>query len=165
MRIRPIYAIVLVFLASRAGFGSEPDLKSRTLQLTYQATIRDIPRDAKTLDAWVPLPQTDLNQTVHQILINAPVPVTLGREPRFGNQSLHIRADRPMAPLQITLIIEATRRGKRRSPRVVELRGSEDSASARTTRALGWPDQGACCQDNEGIEDRRRKVRGRSTTR
>jgi transglutaminase-like putative cysteine protease len=47
---------------------------------------------------------------VHQILINAPAPVTFGRETRFGNQSLHIRADRPQAPLQITLIIEATRR-------------------------------------------------------
>jgi transglutaminase-like putative cysteine protease len=110
MRIRLVFAIVPLFVASRAGLGSEPDLKTRSFQLTYQATIRDIPRDAKTLEAWVPLPQTDLNQNVHQISIDAPAPVTLGREPRFGNQSLHVRVDRPKAPVQITLNIEATRR-------------------------------------------------------
>jgi transglutaminase-like putative cysteine protease len=78
--------------------------------MTYQATIRDIPKDAKTLEAWVPLPQTDSNQTIHQISIVAPVPVTIGRESRFGNQSVRARIDGPKAPVQITLVIEATRR-------------------------------------------------------
>jgi transglutaminase-like putative cysteine protease len=110
MRIQPIFAMVPLLLASQAGFGADPDLKTRTFELNYQATIRDIPHDAKTLDVWVPLPQTDLNQTVHRILINAPAPVTVGREPRFGNQSLHVRVERPRAPVQVTLDIEATRR-------------------------------------------------------
>jgi Transglutaminase-like superfamily len=101
--------LVLVCFASQALSGQEPSLKSRTFQLTIQATIRDIPEDAKALDAWVPLPQTDPNQTIHQVSINAPVPISIGREPRFGNQSLHIHADHPKASLQITLVIEATR--------------------------------------------------------
>src|SRR5262249_17288239 len=40
----------------------------------------------------------------------APAPATVGREPRFGNQSLHVRVDRPGGPLEIALAIEATRR-------------------------------------------------------
>ena len=76
LRLSLILGMVLVWYPSRHVFGSERPLKSRTFQLTYQATIRDIPRDVKTLEAWVPLPQTDLNQTIHQISINAPVPIS-----------------------------------------------------------------------------------------
>ena len=105
--------------------------KSRSFQLTYEATIRDIPRDAKTLEAWVPLPQTDSNQTIHQISIIAPVPVTIGREPRFGNQSLHVRVDGPKGPVQITLVIDATRR---------ENSGRHESLSAEDRRAQLTPE-------------------------
>jgi transglutaminase-like putative cysteine protease len=84
--------------------------KSRTFQLTYQATIREIPSDAKRLEIWLPLPQTDSSQTIDQISINAPGRTTLGREPRFGNQSLHVHVHRPKGAIQTALIIEATRR-------------------------------------------------------
>lgn len=110
LRLPLILGVVSVYFASQVGSGSERPLKSRTFLLTYQATIRDVPRDAKTLLAWVPLPQTDANQTIHQISIMAPVPITIGRESRFGNQCLHARVDGPKGPVQITLVIEATRR-------------------------------------------------------
>ena len=109
LRLPLVLGVVSVSIASQAAFGSDRPLKSRTFQLTYQATIRDIPGDARTLLAWVPLPQSDSNQTIHEISINAPVPITIGREPRFGNQCLHVRVDRPKGPVQITLVIEATR--------------------------------------------------------
>ena len=110
LRLPLLVSLVSVCFASQAGSRSERPLKSRTFSLTYQTTIRDIPRDANTLEVWVPLPQTDSNQTIHQISITAPVPVTIGRESRFGNQSLQARVDRPKGPVQITLVIEATRR-------------------------------------------------------
>jgi transglutaminase-like putative cysteine protease len=105
-----IVAAVPVSVATQTTPEFEQTLKSRTFQLVYQATVRSIPVDAKTLEVWVPVPQTDSNQTIHQISITAPVPVTLGREPRFGNQSLHVRVHHPKEPVQITLVIEATRR-------------------------------------------------------
>jgi transglutaminase-like putative cysteine protease len=126
-----ILGIVPVGFASQAAPGAERPLKSRTFQLTYQATIRDIPKDAKTLEAWVPLPQTDLNQTIHQISINAPVPVTIGRDVRSGNQSLHVRVDRPKGPVPITLVIEATRR---------ENAGHQESLSAEERRTYLAPE-------------------------
>jgi transglutaminase-like putative cysteine protease len=110
LRLPLILALVLVCFASQAVSGQERPLKTRTFRLAYEATIRDIPKDAKALEAWVPLPQTDPNQTIHQISINAPVPLTIGREPRFGNQSVHVRVDHPKASFQITLVIDATRR-------------------------------------------------------
>ena len=127
LRLPLILSVVSVGFASKADSGSERPLKSRTFQLTYQATIRDIPRDAKTLEAWVPLPQTDPNQTIQLVSIDAPVPVTIGRDARFGNQSLHVRVNRPKVPVQITLVIEATRRentGRQESLRAEDLRTS-----------------------------------------
>ena len=110
LRLPLILSAFSVCFAAQAGSGPGPPLKSRTFLLTYQATIRDIPPDTKTLEAWVPLPQTDANQTIHQISITAPVPVTIGRESRFGNQSLHARVERPKGSVVITLVIEATRK-------------------------------------------------------
>jgi transglutaminase-like putative cysteine protease len=111
--------------------GSGQDLKCRSFQLTYQATIREIPRNAKALDVWLPLPQTDANQTIHQVSINAPAPITVGREPRFGNQSLHVHVDRPMPPVEIGLVIEATR---------TENAGHEQSLSAEDRRTYLAPE-------------------------
>jgi transglutaminase-like putative cysteine protease len=83
---------------------------SRTFELTYKATVRDIPEGTKVLDLWLPLPQTDRNQTVHRVTIDAPNPVSIGREARFGNQCLHVRVDTPKATVTVTLAVEATRR-------------------------------------------------------
>jgi transglutaminase-like putative cysteine protease len=131
MRLPLVFGIVSASFASQATSGSEQALKSRTFQLTYQATIRDISTDAKRVDAWVPLPQTDANQTIHQISIDGPVPIAIGREPRFGNQSLHIRVDHPKAPVQITLVIEATR---------TENAGHRQPLSAEDRQALLAPE-------------------------
>src|SRR3954462_14253372 len=68
---------------------SEGPPRARTFELTYKATVRDIPDRAKALDLWLPLPQTDRNQTIHRLTIDAPSPVSIGREARSGNQCLH----------------------------------------------------------------------------
>ena len=89
---------------------SEGQIRSRTFELTYTATVRDIPEGTKVLDLWLPLPQSDRNQTIHRITIDAPNRVTIGRKARFGNQSVYLRVDHPTTPVTITLTVEATRR-------------------------------------------------------
>jgi transglutaminase-like putative cysteine protease len=103
-------ALAALCLWSAVLPASEGQSRSRTFELTYQATVRDIPEKTKVLEIWLPLPQTDRNQTVHRITIDAPNRVTVGRESRFGNQSVHVRVDQPAAPVTVTLSVEATRR-------------------------------------------------------
>ena len=98
-----------VFAPARLS-ASEGQSRSRTFELTYEATVREIPDRSMLLNLWLPLPQTDRNQTVDRVMIDAPNRVTIGRESRFGNQSVHIRVDRPTAPVTVTLKVEATRR-------------------------------------------------------
>jgi transglutaminase-like putative cysteine protease len=69
-----------------------------------------MPNGAKLLDLWLPLPQTDRNQTVHRLKLDAPNPVSIGREARSGNQYLHVRVEKPKAAVAVTLAVDATRR-------------------------------------------------------
>jgi transglutaminase-like putative cysteine protease len=127
--------------------------------LNYHVAIRDILKDSKALDVWVPLPQTDLNQTIHQISIDAPVPVIIGRDARFGNQSLHARVNRPEGPTRISLVIEATRR---------ENAGHQESLSADDRRTylapeplvpLDGPIRGLAVDATEGLKTDEAKAR------
>ena len=99
-----------ILLWSAAHSASEGQSRSRSFELTYKATVRDIPVGTKVLELWLPFPQTDRNQTVHRITIDAPNRVTIGREAGFSNQSIHVHVDQPTASVTVTLIVEATRR-------------------------------------------------------
>jgi transglutaminase-like putative cysteine protease len=108
-RCLPALTAGLVLVSSSLS-AALPTLNTRTFRLTYRATLRAIPEGACTLEAWVPMPQTDANQTIHQVSIAAPGPVTIAREPREGNQSLNVRIEHPGEEVAITLTITATRR-------------------------------------------------------
>jgi transglutaminase-like putative cysteine protease len=121
MLVLPVILAALGILPAEAATAADAGLtstkgredetgKSRTFSLTYRAIVKDILKDAKTLDLWLPLPQSDRNQTIHRLTIDAPSPLTIGRESRFGNQSLHVRVQRPQGPISVILSIDATRR-------------------------------------------------------
>ncbi len=103
-------ALGLLLLGSAALLASERHARSRTFELTYKATIREIPVGTKVLELWLPLPQTDRNQTIHRTTIDAPNRIIIGREARFGNECVHVRVDRPTTSITVTLTVEATRR-------------------------------------------------------
>jgi transglutaminase-like putative cysteine protease len=103
-------ASALLLVSPMCAPATEERPRTRTFGLTYKATVRDVPAGARALDLWLPLPQTDRNQTVHLVTIDAPGLVTIGREARFGNHCLHAHVDRPEAPVTVTLAVVATRR-------------------------------------------------------
>ncbi|QDV35557.1 hypothetical protein [Tautonia plasticadhaerens] len=109
IRLAALPAILLLALPQAGRAADEPP-RQRTFALTYRATVRDIPEDSEALDLWLPVPQDDANQTIHRLTIDAPAPVTLGREPGSGNRSLHVRLDRPQGEVTVTMTIVATRR-------------------------------------------------------
>jgi transglutaminase-like putative cysteine protease len=89
-------AAVLAVLAF-AGVGpaqaqptEKPTPKSRTFELTYRATIKDLPA-GKVAKVWVPVPSTSDDQDVEllstSITSKRAFPKTsTGKEPRYGNQ-------------------------------------------------------------------------------
>lgn len=137
---------------------SEPSLRSRTFELRCRAIVRDIPDGAKALNLWLPLPQSDRNQTIRSVTIDAPGPVTIGRESRYGNQVLHLQARRPKGPVRVELRILASRRenaghSATLAPRerdrylapepLVPLDGPVGALALEATRGLGSSDEKA----------------------
>jgi transglutaminase-like putative cysteine protease len=107
-----VWTALAFAVPARLAMASEEPLspRSRTFELTYEATVRSLPEGTRVLDLWLPLPQTDPNQTIHRATIDAPGPVTIGRDPIEGNQVVFLRFERPRTPIRATLTIVATRR-------------------------------------------------------
>jgi hypothetical protein len=102
-------ALISFLSLTRGAPAAETPPRSRTFEVTYRATVRQIPDGAKELELWLPLPQTDRNQTIHRSTVDAPVPLTIGRETVFGVQCVHVRVESPKAPITVTMTVEATR--------------------------------------------------------
>ena len=105
-----LLALTLGVAAATMAHGGQGELKSRTFRFSYIATVKNIPTGAKSLDLWLPYPQSDANQEIHQVKIKAPGAVTIGRSPEHGNQAAHVRLLSPKAPVTVAMDVVATRR-------------------------------------------------------
>jgi transglutaminase-like putative cysteine protease len=99
-------AALLTALSAAAG----PEPKTRTFRVTYRATVRDLPAGARSLDLWLPYPQSSTGQEIGAVTIHAPGAVTIAREPEHGNEAVYFHLDRPQGPVTLTLDVTATRR-------------------------------------------------------
>jgi transglutaminase-like putative cysteine protease len=107
------YAAVLSLIAAAgvSAYAAQAGRESRTFQFKYRTVVKEIPSNAQKVDVWIPFPTSDAYQTVHQVSIDAPRPVTISRDPEYGNQILHVRVDRPQArEIPIELTFTTTRR-------------------------------------------------------
>jgi transglutaminase-like putative cysteine protease len=107
--------VVLALAVSGSLFGAisraaDEPARSRTFELSYHARVVKIPEGTRRLDFWIPVPQTDRNQEIDRLKIDAPPPISIGREFRFGNQVLHVRVEQPKPPIVVNLTLDATRR-------------------------------------------------------
>ena len=108
--LAPGLGLIWFMLSPWVAMASDEAPRSRTFELTYRAEVRDIPEGARSLDLWLPLPRTDRNQTIPRVTLDGPGPITIAREPRSGNQCVHVRVASPMGPVALSMAIEATRR-------------------------------------------------------
>jgi transglutaminase-like putative cysteine protease len=107
--ISGFWLVTALILPARAAAPDEIP-RSRTFEISYRATVHDIPSGTKNFDLWLPIPRTDRDQTIRRITVDVPGPLSIGREPRFGSQSLHVRVESPRGTIPVRLTIEATRR-------------------------------------------------------
>ncbi|MBW8051587.1 MAG: transglutaminase domain-containing protein [Cytophagales bacterium] len=63
---------------------------SRSFEFIYNVALPHIPKTAKGLSTWIPLPQSDNFQVISNIKIECPVPYTIDRETTYNNKFLNI---------------------------------------------------------------------------
>jgi transglutaminase-like putative cysteine protease len=127
-------AILLGAAGVRPVAGQSTEPASRTFQLQYHTVVKGVPSDAGKVEVWLPFPTGNANQTIDRVSIEAPGPITISREPEYGNSILYVRVDHPSQhEMQIDLTFTATRREHVNRP---------DSPAARRPRPL-TPEQRA----------------------
>jgi transglutaminase-like putative cysteine protease len=63
--------------------------RERTFQFEYKATVKDIPIDAKQVEVWIPVPQSNHFQRITDLQIESPYPYQTNTA-QYGNKVLHI---------------------------------------------------------------------------
>ncbi|HWW14824.1 MAG TPA: transglutaminase-like domain-containing protein [Candidatus Dormibacteraeota bacterium] len=100
MKLRVLSSLLLLFAApqfpacqlaaAQATSGAEKfSPPTRTFRFTYNFTVKDIPSGAKRVRVWLPVPQTDLHQTVRVLAVKAPVKTRMTQEPQYGNRMMY----------------------------------------------------------------------------
>ena len=118
------FLLLTALPAAIAGCAADPDapvsadpppvegMHSRSLNFSYEATIRDIPSGTAALDVWIPIPPSDDEQTISDLRFEGPVAPVLTSENVFKNRMAHFHlAPTAAAAGPFRISFRATRRG------------------------------------------------------
>ena len=85
----------------------------RTVDLTYSFTIGDLPTDAKTVLAWVPLPPSNDNQKLIGFEVESDTPYRIVAEQKYGNRFVLLdigeQTDQTLSAPEISIRFHVTR--------------------------------------------------------
>jgi transglutaminase-like putative cysteine protease len=82
----------------------------KQLDIKYTAIIKDIPKDAKVIQIWLPYPRSDRYQEVLGIKIDSPHAASVHYDPEYGNSFLYIKISNPKEKeIRFTMYILADR--------------------------------------------------------
>jgi transglutaminase-like putative cysteine protease len=126
-------ALAIAALAGAAGVDAEE--VSRTFQFKYRAVVKEIPSNAQKVEVWIPFPTSDAYQTISRVSIDAPRPITITREPEYGDSMLYVRVDRPEQP-QIPIEVSFTATRREHVHRTADTRTPRPLSAAERTRFL-----------------------------
>jgi hypothetical protein len=97
--MRFAYLILGVALAAGALHAAQTESpagqKAREFSLSYTATLKEVPPDAKTIDLWIPVPQDSVHQNISDVAFKMSAdgipPAELQIEPALNNRMAHWR--------------------------------------------------------------------------
>jgi len=89
-------------LASQKN-GETSSRRTLTTQLTYKATIPEVPSGTKTLNLWLPLPFNSEWQSVDDIVVEGTEQYKLTQDRQYGNRMVYIMSENPKTPVAITV--------------------------------------------------------------
>lgn len=96
-------ALCLVLMPCAVGSAAKPELKERTFEFVYRASISEVPAGTKELRVWLPYPTTDSNQEIFDMQVSSPADASVYTEPKYGNSILFISVKNPSAPIDIQM--------------------------------------------------------------
>jgi len=112
LSLLPLLVSYWCLLAAQANSDSQKfSPPTRTFHFTYSLTVKDIPAGAKQVRIWVPVPQSDVHQTVRVLNVKAPGKTKTTQEPEYGNRMMYVELQNPTSnKAEFTVEYEVTRR-------------------------------------------------------
>lgn len=84
--------------------------KFRRVEAVYEVKVPEAPSAATSVDVWVPFPQSSRQQEIHSVIVDCPLPYTVGHDPGYGNAILHVKAtDKQMNDFTLRVTSQLTR--------------------------------------------------------
>ncbi len=123
--------MIIVFSFNSALFAKidEQYLNSkRTLKFSYSVLVKNIPSNSKSLEVWIPAPQSDGHQTVSDLKILCGLPYTLQNESEYNNSILAIKSDKNIPgnfPVSMEFLV--TRTGYKVSDKLIDPNDAQSS--------------------------------------
>lgn len=99
--------VTLTVLSALAHGAVTAEPKKRHFLFSYKVKVKDIPQGEIKL--WIPVAQSNGEQTVKLAKVTAPVPLEPKKEDEYGNSLLYGRVGAPAKELEIELLYEVTR--------------------------------------------------------
>ena len=84
-------------------------VKSLPFEMTYSAIVRDVPKDSKRLELWMPYPRNMAAQTITNVSVKSPYPVEVNFEPVYGNPIMHLAVDNPREDFEVEVTVGVVR--------------------------------------------------------
>ena len=85
--------------------------ESHTFEFTYGFQLNALPRGAKEVDIWVPVPQSRPEQTVHAVTFDGLGEPEFYQDPLYGNKMAHFHISAPLSePVRMSMKILVTRK-------------------------------------------------------
>lgn len=105
-----IFALLLAVLAI-LSFGCAAEKigavisgnKKVHINMVSRAIIKDIPKDAKVLDLWMPYPEDQPNQIITDIKVKSPYPTRITYEKEYGRPILYSRVKSPKKDFEVSI--------------------------------------------------------------
>src|SRR3972149_7065989 len=92
-RVFLILSVTLLLVINSVASADRGEIKR--LDIKYTAIVKEIPKNAKSVEIWLPYPQSDRYQEVYNIKVDSPSPATVHYEPEYGNSFLYINVKNP----------------------------------------------------------------------
>lgn len=100
----------LLTFAFLVGQAHAAEVKERTFEVTYKATVKDIPKDAREVNLWLPVPQDNHVQKISDVRVSAPAKYRITKDAEYGNRILFVKVKEPKTDtVTVELKFKATR--------------------------------------------------------
>jgi len=93
---KEVFLLMIIPLLIWSYSNSEAEGPGREFELTYHASVKEIPSEATQLRIWIPLAHTDENQNILNRKVLSSYPYQIFKEPAYDNEILYLFLKPPL---------------------------------------------------------------------